>query len=186
MLVEIPGYSRHLIDTETAEVFMKRKDGSLKLMSSRVLKNGYLTCHVYNDDGLSQIQSVHRLMALACIPLPEGCEFNRKLQVNHKDGNKLNNRPYNLEWCSQSYNIRYTIDKMQTKRARPIIMFKVMPENDVDIAEIVPSLRQAAIALGVAEMSLQEWLQKYGDTRAYHGYYVAYLDDWRSQGNYCK
>ena len=45
---------------------------------------------------------VHRLVALAWIPNPNALPF-----VNHKDGDKGNNRPSNLEWCTQGDNERH-------------------------------------------------------------------------------
>ncbi len=43
---------------------------------------------------------IHRLVAQAFIPNP-----NNYGDVNHKDGNKLNNNVDNLEWCTRSDNL---------------------------------------------------------------------------------
>jgi hypothetical protein len=48
---------------------------------------------------------VHRLVALTYIPNPD-----RKLYVNHKDGNGSNNSVENLEWCSHEENMQHAYD----------------------------------------------------------------------------
>lgn len=47
--------------------------------------------------------SVHRILATTFIKNSQS-----KPQVNHKDGNKLNNNIENLEWCTASENIAHS------------------------------------------------------------------------------
>ena len=52
---------------------------------------------------------LHRVYALAFLPVPSplwGHELS-SLQINHKDGNKLNNTDKNLEWCTPKQNMRH-------------------------------------------------------------------------------
>lgn len=53
---------------------------------------------------------VHRLVAQTYLPNPDN-----KGQVNHKDGNKLNNTLGNLEWNSSSENQRHRYDVLKKK-----------------------------------------------------------------------
>ena len=52
-------------------------------------------------NGVCQTFSIHRLVAKAFIPNP-----NNYPVVNHIDGNPLNNKVENLEWCTQSHNCK--------------------------------------------------------------------------------
>ena len=63
--------------------------------------HGYLQVDVFID-GKWVMKSAHRLVAKAFIPNPDNLP-----QVNHKDCNRANNDVLNLEWCDNSYNVRY-------------------------------------------------------------------------------
>lgn len=66
--------------------------------------DGYHQVSLYNN-GVRSTKRVHRLVAEAYIPNPEN-----KPDINHKDGNKLNNDVSNLEWCTKSENMRHAYD----------------------------------------------------------------------------
>lgn len=63
--------------------------------------SGYLQVNIFIN-GKWVMESVHRLVAKAFIPNPDNLP-----QVNHKDCNRTNNNVDNLEWCDNSYNVRY-------------------------------------------------------------------------------
>lgn len=48
---------------------------------------------------------VHRLVAMAWIPNPEGHKV-----INHKNGIRNDNRVENLEWCTQQHNMAHAME----------------------------------------------------------------------------
>lgn len=67
------------------------------------VNSGYY--HIYVDYRGERIdKAIHRLVANAFIPNPDNLP-----EVNHIDGNKLNNAATNLEWCSRIDNRRHAI-----------------------------------------------------------------------------
>jgi hypothetical protein len=93
MWKEVTMDSNYLV-SDKGEVFSK-KSNKIRKAGNR---NGYLTVNL----GGGKQQSVHRLVALAFLPNPEGYPM-----VNHIDGVKTNNKVENLEWCTQSHNIQH-------------------------------------------------------------------------------
>ncbi len=74
-----------------------------RYMSPFQIPNGYLTVGITKKRGEQRVTtSIHRMVAEAYIPNPRNCN-----NVNHKDGNKLNNSVDNLEWCTYSENHRH-------------------------------------------------------------------------------
>lgn len=69
-----------------------------KWLKPSLKQDGYLKVKLNNT-----FIAVQRVIALCWLPNPHHLP-----QVNHKDENKLNNNINNLEWCTISYNQRYS------------------------------------------------------------------------------
>lgn len=60
--------------------------------------------------GKSKIKAIHRLVGEAFVPNPEG-----KPQIHHKNADVFDARADNLEWTTQSENIKYAFDSGRKK-----------------------------------------------------------------------
>jgi hypothetical protein len=75
-------------------------------MTPRITKLGYAQIQLLNPRTNSKLMAVHRVVAYTWIGNPP----EDKQEINHKDGDKLNNHASNLEWCSRSQNVKHGFD----------------------------------------------------------------------------
>lgn len=91
-----------------------RNNGKPLTIPERIVRGskdtkGYLQLDV-KQDGKRIIKFIHRIVAETFIPNPDN-----KQQVNHIDGNKLNNSVENLEWVTCEENIHHAWEKKLNK-----------------------------------------------------------------------
>lgn len=96
---------------------VKCRGGKYRLVKGRIMQPvhsgaNYSAINLYKDKH-HHMQYVHRLVAKAFIPNPNGY-----LEINHKDENKDNNNVSNLEWCDRIYNNNYGTHNARTSKTR--------------------------------------------------------------------
>ena len=107
---EINGFEGKYIISNYGEVISlpryKQNNSKLQYVEPKEIKqyvnkkNGYVYVYLSND-GVEKNIRLHKLVADNFLDNP-----NNLPQINHKDGNRQNNKVDNLEYCSASYNIR--------------------------------------------------------------------------------
>lgn len=128
------------------------------ILKQHVDHSGYM--HVcLNKDGTPNTKRVHRLVAIAFIQNPNNYEI-----VNHKDGNKKNNTVDNLEWCTQSYNIKHAYHNSlmnRNKQKKIVILYKRYGKYD--------SITEASEALGVTSGALSNAIHRNSSIHGFIG-----------------
>lgn len=144
MYKEISDYPNYIV-YDNGRV-QNQKSG--RFLQPQFFGNGYLRVGL-SKDGEQKMFLVHRLVAEAFLPNPEGLPV-----VNHKDGNPSNNNVSNLEWCTQEYNTNYQTDTTQRgpkpRRDIPPRQVKLVGQysKDGQLLATYRSITEAAQAIG--------------------------------------
>lgn len=111
---EIDGYEgmyevSDLGNVKSVARVIQRIDGRFKSIKERILipskdKDGYLEVSIWKNNVGTKFK-LHRLVATYFIPNPEN-----KPEINHKWGDKKDNRVIALEWSTRSENAQHAAD----------------------------------------------------------------------------
>ena len=109
--VKIKGYEEnYLVNKNTCEVYSK----TVKRVLKGCVQGGYMKFNITNSQGEIKAIGLHRIMIETFKNDRSDFKYTEKenpseikkdvLVPNHIDGNKLNNKIENLEWCTRAYN----------------------------------------------------------------------------------
>lgn len=122
----IKGYEGLYSITEDGKVWSHKRNIYLK---SYIGSTGYLGVTLCKNGKLKP-KRIHRLVAKAYIPNSEN-----KKEVNHGDGNKLNNHRNNLGWMTPKENMKHAIENGLTNRGKRHGNIKLTEKQVIDIRE---------------------------------------------------
>lgn len=130
---------RYLVSSEGRVMNAKTK----RILRTSKDQRGYEKVAMFKMDRNRRFK-VHRVVAMAFIPNPEG-----KKQVNHIDGNKQNNRADNLEWVSNEENMHHARktglfeghEEFCESRKKPVIATNILTGEVKEFESLLSSMR---------------------------------------------
>lgn len=150
----------HYVECDTKAGYHLKRFFKGKILVPKKDKNQYLFVNLSVNRKIKAAR-IHRLVAEAFIPNPDNLPC-----INHKDENKQNNLPSNLEWCTVLYNNRYGTkrEKISKRHSRRIEQLTL----DGQHIAYFDSARQAGKMLGMFESSIRNVVR--GKQKSAHGY----------------
>ena len=151
-----------------------------KILSPQKRQHGYLCVQLHGKGGHAtrnmKTFSIHRLVAEAFIPNPNGLE-----EVNHLDEDKANNMVDNLEWINHADNTNYgTCQRRRAQklingiRSRRVMQFTV----DGKFVKEFPSIAEVERQLGYCGGNIHHAASKKPNQYAY-GYVWKFSDTFK-------
>lgn len=150
--------------TEDGQCYNNRTELFLK---GQISNSGYLNYNLTLPDGTKKRKYAHRLVAIAYIPNPEN-----KPEVNHIDGNKLNNNIKNLEWVTASENQLHNTEINNKSSLKEVYQFNKQKE----IIAHYNGINEAARKTGLSVCLIQQEINKNVKTLT-GGYYWSHTSN---------
>ena len=147
----------HLFVSRTGQVWTTTYSRLLKPHKSN---RGYLQVSLSKNKTV-KLASVHRLVAQAFIPNPDNLS-----EVDHIDGNKLNNKVENLQWISHSDNCRKAC-KGYDGKPKPVIC--------IETGKVYKTIKEANRELHIPEAVVSAIVR--GEFPSYHGLHFEYYKE---------
>lgn len=134
--------------TEDGKCYNQNTDKYLKGQENS--KNGYFSYNLTMPDGSKKRCYAHRMVAIAYLPQIKG-----KNQINHIDGNKLNNSVDNLEWCTQEENQQHAIAK-ELRKFKHVYCFTPAKELVAEYLNIKCAAKAVKVSAGMIEQEVNK------------------------------
>ena len=162
--------------------------GGQRFLSFSMSKKDTLSKPYYRLCSSEKHYYVHKLVCMAFHPIEgkENYDDYSDLQVNHKDGNTLNNRFDNLEWVTKSENMKHAYENGLNKKVRNVLQYKNIDGNLGELVGEYISVAEASRKTGIAEheirsscknkghYSTKEFLWKYKNEEETEKYQLKY------------
>lgn len=127
-----------------------------------ISNSGYERVSLWKN-GKGQNISVHRLVAFKYLSNP-----NNYKQVNHIDGNKLNNNVDNLEWCSREENMKHAYkNNLINSKTTKVKQY----DKNMNLIKIWNSIKDVERELGISHSNITT-VCKNNTNRKYAGGYI--------------
>ena len=143
----VDGYSHRYLVTRDGVVFDFVKG---RVLTRTISGNGYLTVSLQDGNGGKKNILLHRIVATAFIDNPDSLPC-----VNHRNGDKLDNRVENLEWCSYLDNNVHAYNMGLKRTRRRATKYSVYC---VETKELFPSTWECSYAHNIKYDTLRAHL----------------------------
>ena len=137
MRIDIPGYRGYTVDDVDYKIYGIRGNE----LKEHINGKGYVYVEMRVSNKNVMVRK-NRLIASMFVPNPHNLP-----QVNHKNGNKLDNHPSNLEWCTCGYNIKHAYNSgLHNSSGRNVEQY----DNNGTLINTFVSVSDASRATGLA------------------------------------